>query len=499
MLIAHDLGTTGNKATLHSGDGRIVASITQAYGTAYRRGGVVEQDPQDWWDAVCSATRELLARTGTAASAIDGTALSGQMMGVVLVGADGRPTRPSIIWADTRSHEQCDRLNAAVGAEHGYEILGHRLNPTYSLSKLMWVREHEPDAFGAAEKMCLAKDYIVYRLTGVLATDPSDASSTNAYDQGAGTWSDELLAAADLPRQLFPDVVASTTVVGHVTAEAAAATGLHPGTPVVMGGGDGPMAAVGVGVVEEADGAYAYLGSSSWISFTAAAPVLDLPEMRTMTFNHVVPDRYVPTATMQAGGGSLGWVTDLLAGQDEPGRFDRLIGAAADVEAATEDLFFLPYLLGERSPYWNPAARGAFVGIGRHHGPDHLTRAVLEGVAFNLATCIDAFRERGQRIDRVDAIGGGAASATWLQILADVWGCTVRRRSVVEEANSLGAAITAGVGVGVFADFSVARQLSEVVSVFEPDSGAHDAYRASHGRFVDAYGRLEPWFDRSAR
>jgi xylulokinase len=499
VLIAHDLGTTGNKATLHSGDGRIVASITQAYGTAYRRGGVVEQDPEDWWNAVCSATRELLARTGTSATAIEGTALSGQMMGVVLVGADGRPTRPSIIWADTRSHQQCDRLNAAVGAEHGYEILGHRLNPTYSLSKLMWVREHEPEAFGAAEKMCLAKDYIVYRLTGVLATDPSDASSTNAYDQRTGTWSEELLAAADLPRALFPDVVASTTVVGQVTGEAAAATGLHPGTPVVMGGGDGPMAAVGAGVVEEADGAYVYLGSSSWVSFTATAPVLDLPGMRTMTFNHVVPDRYVPTATMQAGGGSLGWVTDLLAGPDEPGRFDRLIGGAADVAAATEDLFFLPYLLGERSPYWNPAARGAFLGIGRHHGPDHLTRAVLEGVAFNLATCIDAFREHGQQIDRVDAIGGGAASATWLQILADVWGCTVRRRSVVEEANSLGAAITAGVGVGVFPDFSVARELSEVVGVFEPDGDRHDAYRASHRRFVDAYARLEPWFDESAR
>jgi len=494
VLMAHDLGTTGNKATLHSDDGRIVASLTQSYGTDYRRGGVVEQDPQDWWDAVCRATRELLDRSDTAASSIEGIALSGQMMGVVLVGDDGRPTRPSIIWADTRSHVQCARLNEAVGAEHGYEILGHRLNPTYSLSKLMWVREHEPEAFGAADKMCLAKDYVVYRLTGVLATDPSDASSTNAYDQRAGTWSDEILAAADLPRDRFPDVVASTAVIGRVTGEAASATGLQAGTPVVMGGGDGPMAAVGAGVVEESDGAYAYLGSSSWVSFSAAAPVLDLPEMRTMTFNHVVPDRYVPTATMQAGGGSLGWVTDLLAGQDQPDRFERLIRSAADVEAAAEDLYFLPYLLGERSPYWNPAARGAFVGLGRHHGQDHLTRAVLEGVAFNLATCIGAFREHGQPVDRVDAIGGGAASGTWLQILADVWGCPVRRRSVVEEANSLGAAITAGVGVGVFADFSVARKLSEVLDIFEPDADRHAAYRASHRRFVDAYARLEPWF-----
>jgi xylulokinase len=499
VLMAHDLGTTGDKATLHSSDGRIVAAVTQTYGTDYRHGGVVEQQPEDWWQAVGRATRELLERSGTPASAVDGMALSGQMMGVVLVGSDGRPTRPSIIWADTRSHAECARLNEALGAEHGYEILGHRLNPTYSLSKLMWVREHEPEAFRAAEKMCLAKDYIVFRLTGVLATDPSDASSTNTYDQRAGDWSDELLDAAELPRRLFPDVVASTSVIGRVTAEAASATGLAAGTPVVMGGGDGPMAAVGAGVVDESDGAYAYLGSSSWISFTAAEPVLDLPEMRTMTFNHVVPDRYVPTATMQAGGGSLGWVTDLLAGHDEPGRFERLIGSAASVEAATEGLFFLPYLLGERSPYWNPAARGAFVGLGRHHGPDHLTRAVLEGVAFNLATCVDAFAEHRHPVDRVDAIGGGAASATWLQILADVWGCTVRRRSVVEEANSLGAAITAGVGVGVFDDFTVARKLSEVLDIFEPDADRHAAYRSSHQRFVDAYRRLEPWFEAAPR
>ena len=496
--MAHDLGTTGNKATLHSSDGRTLASVTWSYDTTYRQGGVVEQDPEDWWDSVCGATRELLDRTGAAAAAIEGIAFSGQMMGVVLVGDDGKPIRPSIIWADTRSRAQCERLNEAVGAEHAYAILGHRLNPTYSLSKLMWVREQEPETFGAATKMCLAKDYIVHRLTGVLATDPSDASSTNAYDQGARTWSAELLAAAGLPRELFPDIVPSTAVVGRVSSDAAAATGLRAGTPVVMGGGDGPMAAVGAGVVEDSDGPYAYLGSSSWISFAAAKPVLDLPAMRTMTFNHVVPERYVPTATMQAGGGSLHWVTDLLASQDEPGRFEQLIRSASDVDAATEGLFFLPYLLGERSPYWNPAARAAFVGIGRHHGKDHLTRAVLEGVAFNLATCIGAFREHGQSIDRVDAIGGGAASATWLQILADVWGCTVRRRSVVEEANSLGAAITAGVGVGMFADFSIARQLSEVVGVFEPDSDRHAGYQASHRRFVDAYARLEPWFDQAA-
>jgi len=494
VLLAHDLGTTGDKASLHDDLGRLVAAVTQTYPTHYGRGGVVEQDPQLWWDAVSTATRRLLAQTATPAGAVRAVALSGQMMGVVLLDADRRPVRPSIIWADTRSVPQCERLLAAVGAEDAYRTLGHRLNPTYSLSKLMWVREHEPEVFHAATTVCLAKDFIVARLTGVVATDPSDASSTNAFDQQAGVWSEQLLSAAEMPRALFPEVTASTTVVGYVLPDAAEATGLARGTPVVMGGGDGPMAAVGAGVIEAADGAYAYLGSSSWVSLAATEPLLDLPAMRTMTFDHVVPGSFVPTATMQAGGGSLAWVADLLAGEGDRERFDRLLAGAGEVGAAEDDLYFLPHLLGERSPYWNPRARGAFVGLSRHHGPAHLTRAVLEGVAHTLGTCVEAFRGTGAPVDRVDAIGGGAASDVWLQVLADTWGATVRRRSVVEEANSLGAAVTAGVGVGLL-DFSAARELSEVVAVFEPDPMAHEAARAHHDRFVDAYQRLEPWFD----
>jgi xylulokinase len=494
VLVAHDLGTTGDKASLHDDTGRLVRSVTVRYPTHFGAGGVVEQDPHDWWQAFTTATRRLLDESGVPAADVAGLAISGQMMGVVLLDGQLEPLGPSIIWADTRSTAECDRLLARLDPHAAYATLGHRLNPTYSLTKLMWVREHQPELFAAARHMCLAKDYVVARLTGVLATDPSDASSTNAFDQRAGVWSAEVLAAAELPVELFPDVVASTTVVGGVTPEAARATGLLVGTPVVMGGGDGPMAAVGAGVVDRADGAYVYLGSSSWVSMSSEQPLLDIPEMRTMTFNHVVPDRYVPTATMQAGGASLEWIADLLAGSEDVGRFDRLVTAAGAVQDG-DDLFFLPYLLGERSPHWNPRARGAFLGLSRRHGPGHLTRAVLEGVAFNLATCVDAFRAHGAAVDRVDAIGGGAASDTWLQILADVWGATVRRRTVVEEANSLGAAITAGVGVGLLPDFGAARQLSEVVATFEPDPDRHRAYAVRHARFTDAYERLEGWFD----
>jgi xylulokinase len=241
------------------------------------------------------------------------------------------------------------------------------------------------------------------------------------------------------------------------------------------------------------DGAYAYLGSSSWVSLAADEPLLD-PQKRTMTFNHVVPERFVPTATMQAGGASLEWIADVLAPSDGPERFDRLERSAKDAAAATEGLLFLPYLLGERSPYWNPHARGVFLGLAKHHTSANLVRAVLEGVAMNLLIGLRAFQEQGAAIEQVDAIGGGARSDLWLQVLADVWNVPVRRRSLVEEANSLGAAVVTGVAIGSLPDFGVASTLSELGTTFEPDPERHAAYAPRVEQFVDAYARLEDLF-----
>ncbi|MPZ79226.1 MAG: xylulokinase [Actinophytocola sp.] len=491
MIVAHDLGTTGDKASLHEDDGRIVASVAVRYPTDFGAGGVAEQDPEHWWDAVCAATRQLLERTGTSPHDVEAVGFSAQMMGAVLLDGGCRPVRPAMIWADHRSTAQADRLNAAFGARRAYETLGHRVHPTYSLTKILWVREHEPETFDRTKHVCLAKDYVVHRMTGTLLTDCSDASSTNAYDQRAGKWSAEILDAAGLAPALFPPIVPASTVAGGLRADAASAIGLPEGTPVVLGGGDGPLAALGVGVIDPEDGAYAYLGSSSWVSVAATEPMLD-PMMRTMTFDHVVPGRYVPTATMQAGGASLDWVAEVLRPED-PTRFRQLLDRATDAD--TTGLYFLPHLLGERSPHWNPAAAGAFLGLERHHGPAELTRAVLEGVAFNLATCVSVFRDAGHPVRRVDAIGGGAASDLWLQILADVWDATVRRRSVVEEANSLGAAVTTAVGVGLVDGFGVARELSRVGAEFTPEPDRVADYRRRHAVFHDAYRRLEPWFE----
>lgn len=497
MIISHDLGTTGNKATLVSNDARLIAAVSVGYGADFGPGGRAQQDPHDWWNAMAEANRRLLERGGITSADIDAVSFSGQMMGVVPVDAAGDVVRPAIIWADTRSGVQCDALIERVGMERAYRITGHRLNPTYSLSKVMWLRDTDPDAFARIDTVMQAKDYLAYRLTGVRVTDPSDASSTNAYDQDAKTWSAELIEAAELDPALFPEIVESTTVIGTVTAEAARETGLAAGTPVVIGGGDGPTAALGAGIIDASSGAYAYLGSSSWVSVSADAPLHD-PAMRSMTFNHVIPGRFVPTATMQTGGAALSWVTSLLApGQDD--RYEELLGGAATSPAAEDGLFFLPHLLGERSPYWNPSARAAFVGLLMHHGRGNLTRAVLEGVAFNLYTGLRAFAENGTPIGSIDAIGGAANSGLLLDIFADVWGVPVSARDLVDEANAIGAAVVGGVGVGIFSDFDVALSFSRRTERREPDPGRHRRYGAEYETFLDAYRRLEPWFDGLAR
>lgn len=495
MLISHDLGTTGDKASLHEDDGRMVASVTVSYAADYRSGGSVEQDPRDWENAVVEATRQLVARTGVAPQSVIGLAISGQMMAAVLLDGDLQPLRPAMIWADTRATRQTQQLIDRVGEERGYGILGHRLNPTYSLPKIMWVRDHEPEVFARVRHACLAKDYVVAQLTGRLATDRSDASGMNAYDLEAGTWSEEILQAAELDSSILPEILGSPDVVGNLTPQAAEAMGLSTSAQVVMGGGDGPIAAVGSGIISPDDGAYVCLGTSSWISFSSTQPALD-PDRRTFTFSHVVPDHFVPTATVQSAGASLAWIHEVLSPDGHEG-VDALVSEASTEDAETGGLYFLPYLMGERSPLWNPAARGSFVGIGRHHGRAHLVRAVLEGVAFNLDLCLEAFAATGHRFAMIDAVGGGAVSDVWLQIMADVWGIPVRRRSVAEEANSLGAAVVAAVGLGT-ADFDAARSLSEVVAEFTPRPDRHEQYTARLDRFQAATTALSPWDSASA-
>ncbi len=485
MLIAHDLGTSGDKASLHALDGTLIASTTVPYTTVYGTGGEVEQNPEDWWAAVVTTTRRLLDQTGTAPSDITGICVGGTMMGVVLVDATGAPLRPALIWADQRAAPEATELDSTFGEENGYRVTGNRLAATYNIAKLMWLQRHEPEVVARAYRAIGHKDYVNARLTGIIATDVSDASSTAAYDLVDNSWSDELIQASGVESRLFPLVLESTKVLGPLTRTAAAELGLSTATLVVVGGGDGPMAAAGAGCVTPDTSGYVCLGTSAWYSRTTRTPVLD-PLRRSFTLAHVVPGRYVPTATTQAGAGTLDWLRDTIAPSTSVAD---LVAEGLTAEAASTGLFFLPYLTGERSPWWNPQASGVMAGLRRHHGRAELTRATLEGVAFGLALCMEPLVLPDEP---VDVVGGGAASDGWLQLFADIWERPVRRRSVTAGAGSLGVAVTGLVGLGHL-DFAAAPNLSTVEREVEPSARVAE-YRDHRERFVAAYLAAAPWF-----
>ena len=499
-ILAHDLGTTGNKATLFDAEGTLVASAFSAYETSHPYPTWAEQDPADWWRAVVETTRRLLGSGGIAAEEVAVVSFSGMMMGCLPVDAAGTPLRRCIIWADQRAVDQAAQLAEAVGPETVYAITGHRISPTYSGAKIMWVRDHEPEVFARTHKFLHVKDYIAHRMTGAFVTDRSDAGGMNLYHLEEGVWSARILDAIGLDHRLLPEVHDSTDVIGTITSEAAAELGLVAGTPVVIGGGDGASAAVGAGAVVEGP-AYNYIGSSSWISFASRRPILD-PRQRIFNWAHMVPGMFLPCGTMQAAGGSYQWLRRQVcwyesreAERSRSDPYDLMNQRAAESPPGANNLIFLPYLEGERSPHWNPRARGGFIGLSVTHTRADMIRAVLEGISMNLRTILQSFLDAGARIDEVTLIGGGAKGGLWRQILADVYGRPVLRPRLLDEATSLGAAVAGGVGVGLFRDFSIVDELIEIVDRHTPAPEAQAAYERLYPIFLAAYEALVPVFD----
>ena len=496
LILAHDLGTTGNKASLFDTRGNLVDSAFVGYTTDYPRPGWAEQHPEDWWQAVCGSTREMLSDSGRQASEIRVVSFSGEMMGCTPVDAADRPLRSSIIWADQRAEAQADALAGRVGRERVYQITGHRVSSNYTAAKIMWLRDHQPDLYAQTRKILQAKDYIAFKLTGAYATDYSDASGTNLFDLRARRWSQEIVQAIGLDPDLLPPALPSSSVIGTVTRRAAGETGLVADTPVVIGGGDGACATVGAGVVTPSD-AYNYIGSSSWISFVSREPLYD-PQQRTFTFAHLDPDLVFPTGTMQCAGGSYDWLERLLRGDAETRLYEEMEALAVNVEPGALGLVFLPYLIGERSPHWNPHARAAFVGLTMAHGRAEMARAVLEGVAYNLRIILDAFRDQGAPISALRLIGGGARSPLWRQILADVFDLPVLRPKLLVEATSLGAAVAGGVGVGLYPDYSVAADMVHIDPGEEPQQAVAARYQELYPLFKETYDALVGVYDHIA-
>jgi xylulokinase len=500
LILAHDLGTTGNKASLYDGEGKVLATAFFAYKTEYTRGNWVEQNPEDWWEAVCTTTHELLATAHVQPEDIAVVAFSGHMMGCVLVDSQTRPLRNAIIWADTRASEETRLLIDAIGMKEAYEITGHRASASYTAAKAMWVRKHQPELFARAFKILNAKDFIVARLTGKFVTDYSDASGTNLYDISTWEWSPKILDAIQLDPCLLPELHASSDVVGHIRGFIARDLGLKEGTPVVIGGGDGACAATGAGVVREGS-AYNYIGSSSWIGLAVKKPLLD-PEMRTMTFAHLVPGMVTPTGTMQTAGGAYQWLRDVFCGEEKIGAeklnvspYDLMNLQVEKSVPGANSLLFLPYLLGERSPRWNSNAKAVYLGLTMQHTRADMIRATMEGITYNLRVIMEAFEGLGANIEAMRVIGGGARGRVWRQIMADIYGKPIMRLQLMEGATSLGAAIAGGVGVGIFKDFGIAEELASVVDVINPNPDLKPLYDRMYTAFNKSYTALVPIYD----
>ncbi|MBD0328834.1 MAG: xylulokinase [Thermoleophilia bacterium] len=467
-FVGLDVGTTGVKALAVSGRGDVVARAEEAYALSTPRPGWAEQDPEDWW----RACERALARVGASATAIG---LSGQMHGLVVLDGDGRVLRPAILWNDQRTGAECEEIERRVGRERLVALTGNRALTGFTAPKLLWLREHEPETYARVAHVLLPKDFVRLRLTGARASDVADASGTLLFDVAGRRWSDEVLAALELPRAWLPTVHESPAVSG--------ATGA--GVPVAAGAGDQAAGALGVGV--DRPGPVSVALGTSGVVFAALPRFAADSAARVHAFCHAVPGRWHAMGVMLSAAGSLAWLHDALAAP-----YDELLAEAAAWPPGAEGVAFAPYLAGERTPHADPEARGAFVGLSLRHDRGALVRAVLEGVAFGLRDSLDLLRELGVEASVGRVSGGGARSELWLRIVASVLGIPLER-TVADEGAAYGAALLAGVAGGAFGSVeeAVARCV-RVRATVEPDREWQRAYDELYGRFRSLYGALRP-------
>ena len=488
MILAYDFGTGGIKASLFDAEGRVVASGFDAYDTHYPASGYHEQAPEDWWRATVTSTHALLNGIPSETRArIRAIGISGHSLGVVPLDADGNLLRARVpIWSDARADAEAREFFTRVDGKAWYARTGCGFPPgLYSVFKLMWFRKHEAEWFDRADVILGTKDYVNYRLTGVKATDRSYASGSGVYDLRQRAYAEDLIAASGLPASVFPRIVPATQVLGTLTPAAARSLGLPETVQVVAGGVDNSCMALGAGAYREGR-AYNSLGSSSWIAVSSAEPVID-DATRPYVFDHVVPGQYASALAIFSAGTSHTWLRDVL-GLDYA-EMDRL---AAEAGVGAHGLFFNPTLAGGSSLDATPAMRGAFANLDLRHTRGDLVRATMEGVAFGLRHALDTLRGLVPIAEPLILVGGGAKAPLWRQIYADVYGLRVVRTSIGQQAAALGAAVVAGVGCGLWPDFSVVERFSSVTDETVP-SDARTRYETLFARYRSLTARLGQW------
>ena len=492
-LIGIDVGTGGSRAVLIDSAGRIVASATVEHSPFVSiQTGWAEQDPRDWWRASAAAIRSAITQAGVAPEDIKAAGLSGQMHGAVLLDAADEVLRPAIIWCDQRSADQCHKLTTRVGASRLIELTCNPALTGFTLPKLLWVRDHEPETWQRVSSVLLPKDFVRFRLTGDKATDVADASGTLLLDVAARRWSNEMLAAAQIEVGLLPQVYESQDITGTVSQKAAEETGLKAGTPVIAGAGDQAAGAVGLGIVRPGM-VSATIGTSGVVFAATNNPALD-PKGRVHTFCHAIPERWHVMGVTQGAGLSLRWFRDqfgVLSDTNSDGDpYDSLTAEAAGVPPGADGLLWAPYLMGERTPHLDPDARAALAGLTASHTRAHVVRAMLEGVAFSLKDSFEILKELNVPCDTIRLGGGGARSELWRQIQADVYDHEVETVEA-EEGAAYGVAILAGVAAGAWPTVDAA--CDEVVRTktrVRPDPNAAKLFHRQYRKYVAIYPAL---------
>jgi xylulokinase len=480
-ILAYDFGTGGTKASLYDAKGACLASDFATYETAYPHDGWHEQRPADWWQSVVESTQKLLQDCPVDKAAIKAIGISGHSLGLVPMDADGNLLREyAPIWSDSRPDSQVPEFFENVTEEEWYTLTGNGFPPAlYTVFKIMWLRDNEPETFAKIHKVIGTKDYVNFKMTGVMATDYSYASGCGVYDLKGWKYSDKLIAASGLSPEIFPEIVPSTEVLGTLTAEAVAELGLSESVKVVAGGVDNSCMALGAMAYKEG-ACYNSMGSSSWIAVSSAEPVLDL-KTRPYVFTHVVPDMFASATAIFSAGSSFRWMKETLCGDAD---YAVLLDEAEKSVIGANGVTFVPHLAGGSSLDDTPAVRGAFMNLSLGTTRADMIRASMEGVCFGLKRALDALESVTPISEEILAVGGGSRSDFWMQMYADIYGKTMVRTNVDQQAAALGAAALAAVGIGLWPDFSLLDEVHVVADRKVP--AASDEYVEPYARFMKA-------------
>jgi len=499
FLLGIDIGTSGTKTVLFDERGNTIASATEEYPLYQPNVGWAEQDPEDWWNATCVTIKAVITKSGVNPKDIKGVGLSGQMHGAVLLDSENKVLRKAIIWCDQRSAAECEEITAKIGKERLIEITANPALTGFTASKILWVRNHEPEIYEKVRKILLPKDYVRFRLTGEFATEVSDASGMQLMNIPERSWSSEVLEKLEIEKSYLADLYESQVVSGKVHRQASELTGLAEGTPVVGGAGDQAAGAVGNGIVKP--GVISSTIGTSGVVFAYSAKVSIDPKGRVHTFCHAIPDTWHVMGVTQGAGLSLKWFRDNFCIEEK--RVAELMDIdpyvlmdkeAENVDAGCNGLIYLPYMMGERTPHLDPNARGVFFGLSAKHGKQDMLRAIMEGVTYSLRDCLEIIKEMDIPVSEVRASGGGGKSKLWRQMQADVFNKDIATINS-SEGPALGVALLAGVGTGVYDSVAQACEAAiEVKSIQKADSNMYEKYNKFYQIYKQLYNSLKQDF-----